>query len=185
MRNEESMGSQSSNSTARSAQPDWQKKSFKVRLYREDLNFSAGHISTYGDEVEGQHGHNYQLSIELEGTVDRDCLVIDFRTVKAILRSIIKRLNHKTLVPTLHPRLQIDRRRDFTRITLGDQHLEFPTDNLAFLELPNMTSEMLAYYITSSILDQLPAEDSERLCSIKVEVIESPGQSASYQAEVS
>ena len=58
------------------------KPGYAVRLFREDLNFSAAHISTYGDLMEGQHGHNYQLSIEIRGPLDEDGLVIDFRVVK-------------------------------------------------------------------------------------------------------
>ncbi len=157
---------------------------FKVRLYREDLNFSAGHVSIYGDEMEGQHGHNYQLSIEFEGTAGQEGLVIDFRTVKQILRRIIDQLNHHTLVPTLHPRLNIERREQATRISFGEQHLEFPTDHLVFLELPNLTSEMLAWYVFQSLTRQLPPEELARLHSIRVEVVESPGQSASYEGKI-
>ncbi len=155
-------------------------KLFRVRLYREDLGFSAGHISTYGPEMEGQHGHNYQLSIEFEGLLDEDSLVIDFRTVKKILRSIAGELNHRTIVPALHPRLKIDRGEKSTRIQFGDERIEFPTSNLVFLDVPNVTSEMLAYYFYRSVRDRLPAEDRRRLRRVTVEIVESPGQSASY-----
>lgn len=153
---------------------------FRVRLYREDLNFSAGHISTYGDEMEGQHGHNYQLSVEFEGPLDEDCLVVDFRTVKKILRSIGGKLNHRTLVPSLNPRLKIEKGDKSTRIHFGEERIEFPTSNLVFLEVANVTSEMLAFYILRSIRDQLPEADRRRIRRIQVEVIESPGQSAVY-----
>ena len=50
---------------------------FKVRLFREDLNFSAGHISIYGGSIEGHHGHNYGISVEIEGPLNQDSLVIE------------------------------------------------------------------------------------------------------------
>ncbi len=160
----------------------WKSDRFTVRLYREDLNFSAGHISTYGDEVEGQHGHNYRLSVEFEGVLDEDCLVVDFRTVKSIVRTLIQRFNHRTLVPALHPRLEIERQGSSTRLQIGRRSLEFPSDDLVFLEVANLTSEMLAWYVCDEIRRQLPEAELQRLHSIRVEIIESPGQSAAYRA---
>ncbi len=160
--------------------PELPDRLYRVRLYREDLNFSAGHISTYGDEVEGQHGHNYQLSIIFEGRLNEDALVIDFRTVKGILRGFLKRLNHRTLVPVLNPRLKLEKGKRSTRIRIGDDWLEFPNSNLFFLDLPNITAEMLAMHFHRWLWKELPATDRSRLTQIIVEVIESPGQSAIF-----
>lgn len=153
---------------------------YQVRLYREDLNFSAGHISTYGEEVEGQHGHNYQLSLTFEGHLNQDALVIDFRRVKAILRRLLRELNHRTLVPVLNPRVKLEKGKKSTRIRVAEDWLEFPNSNLVFLDLPNITAEMLARHFHRCLWAQLPAEDSSRLTRISVEIIESPGQSAVY-----
>ncbi len=157
---------------------------FKVKLSREDLNFSAGHVSTYGDELEGHHGHNYQLSLEFEGELDADSLLVDFRTVKRIARKILGRLNHKTLVPGKHPRLEVKRQGGATVIRLGSEQLELPTRHLVLLDLPNLTSEMLARYFFESILELLPRSQRKRLRRLTVEVIESPGQSASFSSTV-
>lgn len=159
-------------------------KLFRVRLYREDLNFSAGHISTYGEEMEGQHGHNYQLSIEFEGYLGEDALVIDFRTVKRILRSITRSLNHKTLVPSRNRRLRIERGGRSTKIHFGEERIEFPTNSLVFLDVSNVTSEMLAHHLFLQLCRLLPESDRSRLRTIRVEVVESPGQSASYEGFV-
>ncbi len=156
------------------------KMGFAVRLYREDLSFSAAHISTYGDLMEGQHGHNYQLSIEIRGPLDEDCLVIDFRVVKEIVKSIKGTLNHRTLVPGRHPGLSIEHGEKSTRIRFGDEQLELPTRDVVLLDVENLTSEMLAFHIFESIRERLPAADIQRLDTLTVEVIESPGQSAGY-----
>lgn len=157
---------------------------FKVRLYREDLNFSAGHISTYEGSMEGQHGHNYQLSIEFEGPLNQDSLVVDFRTVKRILRDLIKELNHRTLVPALHPGLQIEQDDRATLIRFDEEQIELPTSGVVLLGVPNVTSEMLALYFYEGIFEGLPDDDRGRIRKIRVEVIESPGQSASYEGPV-
>ncbi len=161
------------------------KPGFAVRLFREDLNFSAGHVSTYGDLMEGQHGHNYQLSIEIRGPLNEDCLVVDFRVVKEILKSIKDTLNHRTLVPARHPRLSIERGEKSTRIGFAGEQLELPTRDVVLLDVENLTSEMLASHIFESIRDRLPAADVERLETLSVEVIESPGQSAIFSGALS
>ena len=130
--------------------------------------------------MEGQHGHNYRLSIEIRGPLDEDCLVIDFRVVKKILKSIKAALNHRTLVPSRHPRLSLESGEKSTRIRFADEQLELPTRDVVLLDVENVTSEMLAFHIFESIRDRLPAADVERLDTLSVEVIESPGQSASY-----
>ena len=157
---------------------------FKVKLWRQDLSFSAGHISTYGEEMEGQHGHNYQISVELEGRLDPDGLVIDFRHVKRILRSILSGLNHRTLVPQLNPRLEITRNEGSTKIQFGRQHIELPSSNVALLPIRNLTSELLARHFFESLKSRLSSHDRARLHRMTVEIIESPGQSASFSGRV-
>ena len=130
--------------------------------------------------MEGQHGHNYQLSIEIRGPLDEDCLVIDFRVVKEILKSIKDALNHRTLVPGRHPRLSVKCGGKSTRIRFAGEQLELPTRDVVLLDVENLTAEMLAFHIFKSIRDRLPAADVERLDTLSVEVIESPGQSATY-----
>ena len=168
-------------STAKGADKE---PAFKVKLWRQDLSFSAGHISTYGEEMEGQHGHNYQISLELEGVLDQDGLVIDFRQVKRILRSILSRLNHRTLVPRLNPGLQITEDGGSTKIQFGREHIELPSSSVALLPIRNLTSELLAHHFFESLKAQLSPSDRARLHRITVEIIESPGQSASFSGRM-
>ena len=63
---------------------------------------------------------------------------------------------------------------------MADERLELPTRDVVLLDVENVTSEMLAFHVFQSIRDRLPAADLERLDTLSVEVIESPGQSASY-----
>jgi 6-pyruvoyl-tetrahydropterin synthase len=153
---------------------------FKVRLFREDLNFSAGHISIYGDSIEGHHGHNYGISVEIEGPLNQDGLVIDFRSVKKVLKSIKAQMNHRTIVPKLHPSLEINSTGKSIRIRFRDEKLEFPARDVVLLDIANVTSELLAHYIYQILCDRLPTPDLRNLRSLTVEVVESPGQCASF-----
>ncbi len=153
---------------------------FKVRLFREDLNFSAGHISIYGGSIEGHHGHNYGISVEIEGPLNQDSLVIDFRAVKKVLKSIKAQMNHRTIVPKLHPSLEIKATDKSIRILFRGEQLEFPTRDVVLLDVANVTSELLAYYIYQSLCERLQTPDLNDLRSLTVEVVESPGQCASF-----
>lgn len=154
---------------------------YSVRLYREDLNFSAAHISTYGNQMEGQHGHNYQLSVEFRGPLNEDSLVIDFRVVKTVLKAIKDNLNHRILVPLRNPHLTIQSGEKLTGIQFGEERIELLTRDVVLLDVANVTSEMLAHYIFESIQLGLGDRDLERLEALSVEVIESPGQLGRYE----
>ena len=46
-----------------------------VRLYKQDFRFDAAHFLVFGDGTrEPLHGHNYQVSVRLEGDVGPDDL---------------------------------------------------------------------------------------------------------------
>ncbi len=132
--------------------------------------------------MEGQHGHNYQLSVEFRGRLNEDSLVIDFRAVKDILKTIKNTLNHRTLVPLQNSHLTVESGEKSTRIRFGDERLELPTRDVVLLDVANVTSEMLALHVFQSIQRELADEELERLETLSVEVVESPGQSARYTA---
>ncbi len=132
--------------------------------------------------MEGQHGHNYQLSVEFRGRLNEDSLVIDFRAVKDILKTIKNTLNHRSLVPLQNSHLTVESGEKSTRIRFGDERLELPTRDVVLLDVANVTSEMLALHVFQSIQRELADEELERLETLSVEVVESPGQSARYTA---
>ena len=55
-------------------------QSFQVSVSKESLGFSAAHFLTLrGHMCERLHGHNYRLSVTVEGTVDPATgFVVDF-----------------------------------------------------------------------------------------------------------
>lgn len=60
--------------------------------------FCAAHALSIGGLREAVHGHNWRLTITLEGeTLDNDGLLCDFHTVKDVLEEIIAPLNNADL----------------------------------------------------------------------------------------
>jgi 6-pyruvoyltetrahydropterin/6-carboxytetrahydropterin synthase len=62
--------------------------------------FSASHqLRNYGGKCENLHGHNFTVEAALEGTElhPRTGILMDFKELKAALRSVLETLDHKHL----------------------------------------------------------------------------------------
>src|SRR5437899_2314354 len=75
------------------------RESFKVFVTKDYLKFSAAHFIAYKGFREALHGHNYRVSVEVEGTLGADGYVVDFGVVKRIAREVCGHLDEKVLVP--------------------------------------------------------------------------------------
>jgi 6-pyruvoyltetrahydropterin/6-carboxytetrahydropterin synthase len=152
---------------------------FSVRLAKEHHVFSAAHFITFnGDVCERLHGHNYRVNVEVFGPLDENHYVIDFIALRDELKKITDALDHRMLLPTMHPLI---------RVTTSGQEVEavfppdgrrwvFPLDDCRLLPVPNTTAELLAQYIGSLLLDAIQARTGMRPARLRVEVDENHGQ---------
>ena len=74
-------------------------ESFKVFVTKDYLKFSAAHFIAYKGFRENLHGHNYRVSVEVEGRLGGDGYVVDFGVVKKIARELCGRLDERVLIP--------------------------------------------------------------------------------------
>ena len=70
---------------------------FRVDVSKDYLAFSSAHFITFrGHKCECLHGHNYKVSVAVEGGVDDEALfVLDFAVVKAIAKPMVDAIDHK------------------------------------------------------------------------------------------
>ena len=154
---------------------------YRVRLSREDLVFSAGHFVTFqSGDCERLHGHNYRVAAEVCGPLGEDHYVVDFRVLREILGTILAELDHRMLVPTEHPRIQVSADEREILVRFEDRRWVFPRGDCLLLAVPNTTAEMLARYIGHRLLDAL-AGRGVRLAAARIEIEESSGQSAAWE----
>jgi len=154
---------------------------FEVFVSKDYLTFCAGHFITYdGSLCETLHGHNYRASIRLRGALDENHYVLNFITVKRIMKEVCDELDHRMLLPTINPLIALEN--DGTNITASykNRHYSFPKDDVVLIPIPNTTAEMLAQYLWGRVRERL-AGNSSRLTAIDIEVEESLGQSAIYR----
>ena len=75
------------------------RESFRVHVTKDYLKFSAAHFIAYPGFRERLHGHNYRVSIALDGQLGPQGYVVDFGVVKRIARRLCERLDEHLLIP--------------------------------------------------------------------------------------
>ena len=149
---------------------------FHVKISRDDLTFSAAHFITFdGDKCEPLHGHNYRVAAEVHGPLDENRYVVDFIALRDTLREIVAELDHRVLLPTEHPRLEVTEDRQEVEVRFGPSRWVFPRRDCLLLPMANTTTELLARYIGQRLLDQLQSRCGNRPEMVRLQVEESHG----------
>ena len=154
---------------------------FKIAITKEDLVFAAAHFITYaGHRCEKLHGHNYRVSVVVEGGLEPDSwYVVDFSAVKKVMRALTGELDHRVLLPRDNPQLKVVQDNGSVRVSYaGEPRYVFPAGDCVILPIPNTTVEMLSQYLAGRVRAEL---GGLHLKAIEIEVEENFGQSASYR----
>jgi 6-pyruvoyltetrahydropterin/6-carboxytetrahydropterin synthase len=153
---------------------------FKVVVSKNSLHFAASHFITVAGKCEFLHGHNYAVTVELEGPLTADSYVFDFVALKKMTRAICETLDHCFLLATCNPHLNIQHHDRHWQIDYNDRHYVFPEKDVKPLPVDNITAERLAEYISGQIVKELNKSESQQLASLTVGVEESEGQTAYF-----
>ncbi len=155
---------------------------FEIHVSKDYLTFCAGHFITYdGSQCETLHGHNYRASITIGGDVDENYYVINFVTVKRMMKQLCDELDHRMLLPEQNPRIALAVDEENVTATYKRRHYSFPRADVVLLPIPNTTAEMLARHICRRAVAWLRDAGVTHFTFLEVEVEESPGQSAIYR----
>ncbi len=159
------------------------RESFKVFVTKDYLKFSAAHFIAYRGFREALHGHNYRVSVEVEGVLGAQGYVVDFGVVKRMAREVCSSLDEKVLVPARSDCLKI--RRDAAQLLIESESGEFrfPEADCILLPIVHSSAEELARYLAGELRHRLAAQGVEELRAVQVGVEETPGQAAFYRSE--
>jgi 6-pyruvoyltetrahydropterin/6-carboxytetrahydropterin synthase len=159
---------------------------YRVHISKDNLIFAAGHFVAYeGDKVEPLHGHNYRLGVTIEGSTDENAYVLNFVTLKRVMKGVADELDHRMLLPRNSPLITIELRDDGVIVRTPHRWYRFPLEDVVLLPLPNTTAEMLAQHLCGRLRAELAARaDTSHLTAIEVTVEETFGQMAIYREEL-
>ena len=155
----------------------------KITIERNKLRFSAAHFTTFGGECEPLHGHNYDLFVEIVGSLTDDSWVVDFSAAKRLVAGICAELDHKFLLPTLSAALDVTLSGSECEILFGGRRYVMPAADVAELAIDNSTAETLAEWFAARIRAGLQELGTDNLVTITVGVEEAPGQAGWFTLE--
>lgn len=156
--------------------------SFEIYVCKETFKFNAAHFIAYPGFRERLHGHNYRVSVRIEGPVGRDGYVVDFGDIKRATRDLCKGLNERLMVPMKSDVLDIRVENAQVHMTCEDRTtFSFPEDDCAFLPIVHSSAEELAEYLGGQLLAALPLLVDRGITVLEVGVAEAPGQEARYR----
>ncbi|MDG2304504.1 MAG: 6-pyruvoyl tetrahydropterin synthase family protein [Candidatus Binatia bacterium] len=158
--------------------------SWAIKLNKEYFKFSCAHFLIFPDgSKERLHGHNYQVTVEIEGDLTEQGLVIDFLDAKPVVRDLCDSLDEHWLVPSQHPELTVEELDDgHSRIVYRDCRYVVPTAEVLLLPINNTSVENLATWfgetLHARLVDDFGVTQVRRLT---VAISETSGQSGIHE----
>lgn len=110
-------------------------------------SFSAAHFIVNHVKCSRLHGHNFHVEIDATGPLNEDNFVIDFMEIKKKLKEVIKPLDHRLLLPGNAPDVSLQQEGNSITIEFSGKKYVFPQQDVIVLDLPAITSELLAKYV--------------------------------------
>jgi 6-pyruvoyltetrahydropterin/6-carboxytetrahydropterin synthase len=158
---------------------------YRVVVEKDYLKFSAAHFIAYKGFREPLHGHNYQVSVMLSGTVGTDGYVLDFGIVKQVTKSVCDELDERILVPAASDCLTVTRDGPSVVLVYEDgTRFVFPASDCVLLPIAHASAEELAAYVLERLRAGLGTHAMRGLSEIEVGVSEAPGQAAYCRAQL-
>jgi 6-pyruvoyltetrahydropterin/6-carboxytetrahydropterin synthase len=146
------------------------------------LSFCAGHfISLESSPCQRLHGHNYRVAVEVEAALTKDGLLCDFALLKTIVKQITDELDHRMLLPAASEDISVETQDRSVRVRMRDREWTFPKEDCVFLPLSTTTAELIANWMAGRVDAELRKQAGVRPSLIRLEIEESPGQSAFYE----
>jgi 6-pyruvoyltetrahydropterin/6-carboxytetrahydropterin synthase len=158
---------------------------FSIEVAKDYFNFASAHFLVFANgRREALHGHNYQVSVAVEGGLDKAGVVLDFITFKPVIKKVCDELDHRTLVQKASPHLKIHQGRRDIEVLYKDQRLILPRRDIILLPIVNTSTELLAEYIAAQIRRGIRRQfPGAKLRLIEVGVEEARGQRGFFRGE--
>jgi 6-pyruvoyltetrahydropterin/6-carboxytetrahydropterin synthase len=149
----------------------------EIELSDDSFCFPAAHLALHGSNCESMHGHTYAVTLRLSGALDASGMIADFHRVKDLMRRTVEPLRRRVLLPMQSETVRIEPAGDHVDVYCGSsKRYRVPRSDVAFLNVANTTTELLADYILGAAWPALMRWGSVRRATLSLS--ETPGQAA-------
>lgn len=158
-------------------------ESWSILVHKEYLKFSCAHFLIFPDgSKERLHGHNYQVTCEIDGELGERGLVIDFIQVKPIIKELCDWLDEHWVIPGEHHELRYRHRDDgHTAVVYRDCHYMAPTSEIRVLPINNTSAENFAAWMGRTLMVRLTERFGRvHVRRMRIAVSETSGQHGVY-----
>ena len=160
-------------------------RTFSIEVAKDYFNFASAHFLIFTNgQREPLHGHNYQVSVKMEGELDPAGVVLDFISFKPIVKQVCDALDHRTMIQTESPMLKVHRRAKDVEVLYRKQRIILPRSDVILLPLVNTSTELLAEHVADKIRRQVRRKfPRSQIRFMEVGVEEARGQRGCYRGE--
>ena len=145
-----------------------------------NLRFASAHMIPCHQFCGGIHGHSYHVDVIVEGERGGEFgFVVDFKTVKGVVRDLCKKLDHKLLLPENSNEIDFKSKLNSLEFSIGDKEYKIPREDCCLLPLPSTSAEDLAEYFAEKLFQELSQHRSD-IKSVEICVNEGIGQGAYF-----
>ena len=142
---------------------------FTVVLDDPSFTFNASHFLTFPIEndkgatvwaAEPIHGHDFKVSVRIEGPLDESGCVVDFLAAARALRKITGLWNHDLALARTARGVSYATNGDKTRVlyeVAPKLEYVFPTNAIRWLDASNVSTEEIAYQLRDEFTRELDA----------------------------
>jgi len=140
------------------------------------IRFSSAHVIPEYEKCGRLHGHTYAVHAKIFGKTDEKGIIMDFAVLKDVLRDIVKKLDHRILIPEKSSVVTLEKENDSIKVTsLGKQYV-FPAIDCILLPIDSTSAETLSKYILEQVAERLSSE--KQIEKMEIGVDEGFGQGA-------
>jgi len=153
---------------------------YRVHVSKDYLVFACAHFVIFdAHSRETMHGHNYRLSVTVDGTLDDYGFVLDFVKLKKMSRRLVDSIDHRVLLAEHAPRLGYEERDGFLHVSYeGKPAYMLPANEVIRLPILNTTVECIVAWFAEKFREEFRAAGYTNLTGLELDLEENTRQSA-------
>ncbi|RLF30094.1 MAG: 6-pyruvoyl tetrahydropterin synthase family protein [Thermoplasmata archaeon] len=147
--------------------------------WKNSICFSASHLITGHKKCGQLHGHTYAIHAKIYGEKNKDDIILDFSTIKKLLREIAEELDHKTLIPEKNNAVTILIKEKKVEISANNKKYVLPLEDCVLIPFSFTTAENLAEHVLNRLIEKIRL--AENIKKIEICIDEGVGQGAGIE----